>query len=90
MRSRSPSRTEAISACFFGFFVCGFHVAFIQTHLPAYVGDRGLAAQVGGRLYDIYQDYSAVWWMAVALGLAAAVIHLPIKEEPGVLAKAEA
>ena len=29
---------------FFGFFVCGFHVAFIQTHLPAYIADLGLAA----------------------------------------------
>ncbi len=25
-----------------GFFVCGFHVAFIQTHLPAYLRDLGL------------------------------------------------
>ena len=25
-----------------GFFVCGFHVAFIQTHLPAYITDLGL------------------------------------------------
>ncbi|MEZ4513334.1 MAG: MFS transporter [Chloroflexota bacterium] len=25
-----------------GFFVCGFHVAFISTHLPAYLGDNGL------------------------------------------------
>ena len=25
-----------------GFFVCGFHVAFIATHLPAYLGDHGL------------------------------------------------
>ena len=48
-----------------------------------------LGAWLGGRLYDIYQDYSAVWWMAVALGLAAALIHLPIKEEPGVLAQAK-
>ena len=32
---------------FFGFFVCGFHVAFIQTHLPAYVMDLGLAATIG-------------------------------------------
>lgn len=30
-----------------GFFVCGFHVAFIQTHLPAYLADAGLGAQVG-------------------------------------------
>ncbi|WP_420348969.1 MFS transporter [Pelagibius sp.] len=27
-----------------GFFVCGFHVAFIQTHLPAYITDMGLQA----------------------------------------------
>jgi predicted MFS family arabinose efflux permease len=27
-----------------GFFVCGFHVAFIQTHLPAYITDMGLDA----------------------------------------------
>ncbi|MBL28109.1 MAG: MFS transporter [Rhodospirillaceae bacterium] len=30
-----------------GFFVCGFHVTFIQTHMPAYVTDLGLAASVG-------------------------------------------
>lgn len=33
---------------FFGFFVCGFHVAFIGTHLPAYVSDIGFSALVGG------------------------------------------
>ncbi|MDQ2089774.1 MFS transporter [Marimonas arenosa] len=182
---------------FFGFFVCGFHVAFIQTHLPAYVTDIGLAAWVGGwslaliglfniagsffsgwsgqvwskkwvlsgiyfaravvitafilvpvseasvlvfsalmgllwlstvpltmglvaqtqglkflstlaglvflshqtgsfigawlggRIYDLNQDYTPMWWAAVALGLFAAVIHLPIREEPGPLALAE-
>lgn len=30
-----------------GFFVCGFHVAFIGVHFPAYVKDLGMAAQVG-------------------------------------------
>ncbi|MBT4486518.1 MAG: MFS transporter, partial [Rhodospirillaceae bacterium] len=30
-----------------GFFVCGFHVAFIGTHLPAYITDRGLPAEIG-------------------------------------------
>jgi predicted MFS family arabinose efflux permease len=29
----------------FGFFVCGFHVVFIATHLPAYLADRGLGAK---------------------------------------------
>jgi predicted MFS family arabinose efflux permease len=31
----------------FGFFVCGFHVAFIAVHFPAYVVDLGLPAHVG-------------------------------------------
>ena len=30
-----------------GFFVCGFHVAFITVHFPVYVRDLGLGAQVG-------------------------------------------
>ena len=31
----------------FGFFVCGFHIAFIATHFPAFLVDRGLSADVG-------------------------------------------
>ena len=30
-----------------GFFVCGFQVAFITVHLPAYLGDNGLGPTVG-------------------------------------------
>ena len=30
-----------------GFFVCGFHVAFITVHFPAYVTDLGLSPHVG-------------------------------------------
>ena len=30
-----------------GFFVCGFHIVFILTHLPAYLTDRGFAAEMG-------------------------------------------
>ncbi len=30
-----------------GFFVCGFHVAYIATHLPSYIVDRGLSAELG-------------------------------------------
>ncbi|MEM8552177.1 MAG: MFS transporter, partial [Pseudomonadota bacterium] len=32
----------------FGFFVCGFHVAFIIAHMPAYLLDLGFGPQVGG------------------------------------------
>lgn len=30
-----------------GFFVCGFHLAFVAVHLPAFVADEGLAGWVG-------------------------------------------
>lgn len=30
-----------------GFFVCGFHIAFVATHLPAYLRDQGLSSGVG-------------------------------------------
>ena len=36
-----------------GFFVCGFHVAFLTVHLPAYVTDLGLPAQVGAYALSI-------------------------------------
>lgn len=50
------SLTNALSEAFghrgfvlltLGFFVCGFHVAFITVHFPSYIKDIGLAAHVG-------------------------------------------
>ena len=41
----------------FGFYVCGFHVAFYSVHLPAFVQDQGLGAWVGV-------------WSLMALGIA--------------------
>src|ERR1700689_666288 len=39
-----------------GFFTCGFQLAFITVHLPAYLVDRGMAVQTGG-------------WVIAAIGL---------------------
>jgi MFS family permease len=39
-----------------GFFTCGFQLAFITVHLPAYLVDRGLSATIGG-------------WTLAAIGL---------------------
>ena len=36
-----------------GFFVCGFHVAFLTVHFPAYVTDLGLPAHVGAYALSI-------------------------------------
>lgn len=48
-----------------GFFVCGFHVAFIATHLPAYLTDAGLSPQIGAwslavvGLFNVIGSYTA-------------------------------
>ncbi|MBM6578843.1 MFS transporter [Microvirga sp. BT689] len=41
-----------------------------------------LGVWLGGLLYEINGNYSAVWWLSIVLGLASALINLPIKEQP--------
>jgi predicted MFS family arabinose efflux permease len=47
-----------------GFFVCGFHVAFVATHLPAYLADSGLPPSVSAwalamiGLFNIFGSYT--------------------------------
>jgi predicted MFS family arabinose efflux permease len=40
-----------------------------------------LGVWLGGRLYDLYGNYDVVWWMSVALGIFAGLVHLPIREK---------
>jgi MFS family permease len=50
-----------------GFFTCGFQIFFIAVHLPAYLVDRGLPAEVGGwtlgivGLFNIVGALAAGW-----------------------------
>jgi len=39
-----------------------------------------LGAWLGGRLYDQTGSYDVVWWIAIALGVLAGLINLPIDE----------
>jgi predicted MFS family arabinose efflux permease len=39
-----------------------------------------LGAWLGGKLYDTTGNYNVVWWIAVALGVFAALVNLPVKE----------
>ena len=41
-----------------------------------------LGGWLGGRVYVATGNYDLVWWIAVALGVIAAVLNLPITEEP--------
>jgi len=40
-----------------------------------------LGAWLGGRLYNMTGSYDVVWWIAVALGVFAALVNLPVKEQ---------
>jgi predicted MFS family arabinose efflux permease len=40
-----------------------------------------LGVWLGGRLYDQLGSYDPVWWMGVALGIFAAIVNLPIREQ---------
>jgi MFS family permease len=46
-----------------------------------------LGVWLGGRLYDQTGSYDVVWWLSVALGVFAAIVHWPIQERaaPGVV-----
>jgi MFS family permease len=50
-----------------GFFTCGFQLAFITVHLPAFLVDRGIPAQTGGwvigaiGLFNIIGSLSVGW-----------------------------
>jgi MFS family permease len=50
-----------------GFFTCGFQLAFITVHLPAYLVDRGLSVDIGGwtlaviGLFNIIGSLTAGW-----------------------------
>jgi MFS family permease len=50
-----------------GFFTCGFQLAFITVHLPAYLVDRGLSAEIGGwtlaiiGLFNIVGSLTSGW-----------------------------
>ena len=40
-----------------------------------------LGAWLGGRLYNMTGSYDVVWWIAVALGVFAALVNLPVNEQ---------
>lgn len=43
-----------------GFFVCGFHVAFIGAHLPAFLSDNGMSTWVQGTALSLIGGFNIV------------------------------
>ncbi len=54
-----------------------FGIVFLSHQLGSFLG-----VWLGGYVYDATGSYDMVWWVGVALGVAAAVLHWPINESP--------
>ena len=52
-----------------------YGIVFFSHQLGSFMG-----VWLGGRLYDIYGSYTAVWWIGVGVGAFSALVHLPINE----------
>jgi predicted MFS family arabinose efflux permease len=69
VRIRDAVRDRNFHLVFAGFFVCGFHVAFIATHLPGVVAACGLPPSVGAWSLALIGLFN----MAGSLGIGWAV-----------------
>jgi predicted MFS family arabinose efflux permease len=52
-----------------------FGIVFLSHQVGSFLG-----VWLGGYLYDVYGSYDLIWWLSIALGLIAALLHWPIDE----------
>ena len=71
--------TNALVATFFGTRYLGMlgGIVFFSHQIGSFLG-----VWLGGVLYDDNGSYDPVWWIGVALGLLAALMHWPIQDRP--------
>ena len=55
-----------------------YGIVFFSHQLGSFLG-----VWLGGRMYDLYGDYTMVWWIGVGIGAFSAIVHLPIREDRG-------
>jgi len=69
--------TNALVAIMFGTRHLGLlgGIVFFSHQVGSFLG-----VWMGGYLYDHFGTYDPVWWLGVALGVFAAVVHWPIEE----------
>ena len=90
-RAQQQSVAQALAEAFghrsymllvLGFFTCGFQIFFIAVHLPAYLVDRGLPAEIGGwtlaiiGLFNIVGAIAAGWLVRLHAQALHPVVHL--------------
>ncbi len=78
--------TSGIVAQMFGTKYLGllYGIVFLSHQIGSFLG-----AYLGGLFHDLYGSYDYAWYLAIALSIFAAIIHLPIKEEAVLRLKTE-
>jgi MFS family permease len=78
--------TSGIVAHIFGTKYLGvlYGIVFLSHQVGSFFG-----AFLGGLFYDLYGSYDYAWYLAIALSVFAAIIHLPIKEQAVLRLKTE-
>lgn len=70
--------TSGLVAQMFGTRYMGtlFGIVFLNHQIGSFLG-----VWLGGYFYDTTGSYMPVWWAGVALGVIAAIVHFPIRDE---------
>lgn len=71
--------TSGLVAYIYGLRYMGtlYGFVFLSHQLGSFLG-----VWLGGKMYDLYGDYTLVWWVGVGVGAFSALIHLPVREAP--------
>jgi len=54
-----------------------YGLVFFSHQLGGFIG-----VWLGGTMYDLYGNYTLVWWVGIGVGALSALAHLPIDERP--------
>lgn len=71
--------TSGLVATFFGprWMTMLYGIVFLSHQVGSFLG-----VWLGGYFFDKLKSYDAMWWISVALGVFAALVHLSISERP--------
>ncbi len=79
--------TSGMVASMFGprYMATLYGIVFLSHQIGSFMG-----VWLGGRIYDVTGSYMPAWWLAIALGGVAALLHFPIDDRPVELVTAPA
>jgi predicted MFS family arabinose efflux permease len=71
--------TSGLIATFFGtrYMSMLYGIVFLSHQIGSFLG-----AWAGGYIYDTLGSYNPMWWLCVAAGIVAFVLHVLIDERP--------